>query len=105
MSTSPGPLEVDFQNAVLDAYREARKVCNYHAKAFLDMVITHTAVKAAKTLLATSDIQSGLYELEQCGRLDLSVEHLVLTDKYRALFTDKERAEAERRLALMRADD
>jgi hypothetical protein len=66
------------------------------------MVVEMGGVAAAKKLLASDDIQSGLYELFECGRLDLTVETLVLQDEYRSLFSPEELVEAQRRLDLLK---
>lgn len=95
-------LENEFHQAMLDIYKSAVKDCNYRAKAFLSMVVEMGGVQAAKKLLATTEIQSGLYELFECGRLDLTVETLVAEGDYHALFNPNEIEEAERRLKLFR---
>lgn len=43
-------------------------------------------------------MQSGLYELFNCGRLDLTVESLVCQPEYQSLFTYEELEEAKRRI-------
>lgn len=96
-----GTLEDEFNEAMLNIYRSAIEACGYRAKAFLAMVIELRGLNAAKKLLASSDLQSGLYELFECSRLDLTVENLVLQDRYRELFTVEELKEAERRLELL----
>jgi hypothetical protein len=52
----------------------------------------------AKTLLATRSISDGLKALWQCGRLDLTVEALVLKSPWNELFTEDELRIARRRL-------
>ena len=96
------PLEDEFHNEMIDIYKIAAMECQYRAKAFLSMVVELGGLTAAKRLLGTSEIQSGLYELFECGRLDLTVEALVAESKYRDLFEPNELAEAERRLTLLR---
>jgi len=92
-------LERRFHEAMLNIYKLGLEHCNYRAKAFLSMVVEKTGVVAAKQLLATDVIQSGLYELWDCGRLDLTVETLVLQDEYQSLFEHHELDEARRRLS------
>jgi hypothetical protein len=91
-----------FHQAMINIYKVAADECNYRAKGFLGMVVEMGGVAAAKKLLASNDIQSGLYELFDCGRLDLTVETLVLQDEYRSLFSPGELAEAQRRLDLLK---
>jgi len=86
---------------MIDIYNSAVQECDYRAKAFLAMVVERGGLPAAKKLLSTSEMQSGLFELFECGRLDLTVEALVLRDEYRELFTASELAEAKRRLDML----
>ena len=91
-------LDSEFHEAMLGIYKSALKECNYRATAFLGMVVEHGGVQTGKRLLSTSDMQSGLYELFECDRLDLTVETLVLQSKYQELFEPEELAEAKRRI-------
>lgn len=99
------PREEEFHQAMIDIYTDALKECNFRAKGFLSMVIEMQGLKAAKKLLSSEDIQSGLYELFECRRLDLTVEALVAEGEYRDLFEHHELAEAERRLELFRSKE
>jgi len=45
-----------------------------------------------------------LYELFECGRLDLTVEYLVLREEYQELFDTEELAEAKRRIDLLQKE-
>jgi hypothetical protein len=99
-------LEDEFHQAMLEIYKTAKSECSYRAIAFLDMLAEMGGVKTAKKLLSTTEMQSGLYELYDCGRLDLTVECLVAEKdggKFRILFEEKEVAEAEHRLELLRS--
>ena len=62
------------------------------------MIGQRGGLATAKHLLRPGDPASGLERLWREGRLDLSVEALVLRDRWRSLFTDEELAEADRRL-------
>ena len=53
----------------------------------------------AKALLASQEPQSGLTTLWECGRLDLSVEALVIDLGFEPLFSEEERETARERLA------
>ena len=98
-------IEDDFNQAMVEIYKTAVSDCNYRAKAFLSMVIEMGGLQTAKKLLSTTDIQSGLYELFECGRLDLTVETLVAEGSYRELFEPEELRESERRLKLFRSKE
>ena len=91
-----------FHEAMLTIYKRALAECNYRAKAFLAMVVERGGLPTAKALLTSDEIQSGLYELFECDRLDLTVEALVAEGPFRSLFEPGELTEAERRLAMFR---
>ena len=70
----------------------------YHATYFKEMLDRHGGVQAARRLLATTNIQSGLFELWKLGLLTYSAEALVIQARFRPLFTEAEVQEAQRRL-------
>jgi len=55
-------------------------------------------VFAAKQILSISPVRSGLVELREQGRLDKSVEALMLQERWRPLFSEDELNLARRRL-------
>lgn len=91
-------LELDFHKEMLAIYHKAKKECHYNATRFLQMVANEGGLKTARTLLATLDPSDGFTVLWECGRLDLTVENLVLQPKYRSLFSDGEIQVAQERL-------
>lgn len=92
-------LEEQFHQAMIEIYRRAKEECNYVATRFIQMVAEKGGVATAKSLLASPTPQEGFTHLWECGRLDLTVEALVLNPEYSPLFTDQERQEARTRLA------
>ncbi len=56
------------------------------------------ALKAAKRILSGNRLSDGFNQLQSKGRLDLSLEALVVDKRYTALFTDEEANEALMRL-------
>ena len=58
----------------------------------------HGGVFAAKQLLGISPVRSGLTELCEQGRLHMSVEALMLRERWRSLFSAEELKRARRRL-------
>ena len=58
----------------------------------------HGGVFAAKQFLSISPVRSGLVELREQGRLDKSVEALMLQERWRPLFSVDELKLARRRL-------
>lgn len=92
-------LEVRFHQEMLDTYYEAARALHYRAVRFLNMVNENGGIKTAKTLLQSDEISYGLTELYLGGRLDISVEALVLKPEYATLFSNEERAKARAHLA------
>ena len=91
-------IETAFHKGMLDIYERAKRECNYTATRFLQMVIDDGGLAAAKRLLASDGFSEGLTRLWEEGRLDISMEALVLRDPWRKLFTFEELAVAQRRL-------
>jgi hypothetical protein len=90
-------LEAEFTQAI-EKTIEAAKARNYIPTYFMQMVGEYGGVETAKRLLASRDPQVGLFELYHRDLLDESMEAVVLQAKFRPLFTEKELAEAHRRL-------
>lgn len=91
----------DFQAAMVEIYKQALADCKYKASYFLGMVSERGGVQAAKDLLSSGSVSDGFTRLWECGRLDLTVEALVLRPERHDLFSDDERAIARKRLADM----
>jgi hypothetical protein len=91
-------LEARFDEAMHQIYRSALSECRYRATRFLQLVETHGGLSAAKQLLHSPGHPEGLTKLWELGRLDLSMEALVLTAPWDALFTDDDRRIARKRL-------
>jgi hypothetical protein len=92
-------LQRTFHNAMVDVYRRARTEAGYNATLFLTMVSQHGGLGAARTLLNASKPSDGFTALWERGRLDLSVEAVILEPRFERLFTDDERDRAKDRLA------
>lgn len=98
MAESVSDLEYRFHDEMLEIYRRAKVECHYNATRFLQMVSETGGLKAARSLLAASGVSEGFTALWQCGRLDLTVEALVLSSPWTVLFTPPELAIAKKRL-------
>ncbi len=90
-------LEDQLTNKLRGTYEAARQR-GYVATYFLQMLEEHGGLETAKRLLAKSEPQAGLFELWRLDLLHESMEAVALQDKFKALFTDAELAEAHRRL-------
>ena len=86
-------LAKEFHQAMLAIYEEATTF-GYRPTYFLRMVQQHGGLDAAKQLLRKG-ITDGLKRLAREGRLDISVEKLVLTKPWNQLFAEEEKELAQ----------
>lgn len=93
--------ETAFHNEMIDLYERTGQQTGYWAYRFLADVNRNTGLVVAKKLLARKQVSSGLSRLAALDRLDLSVEALVLADRYAHLFSQAELDEAQERLDAM----
>jgi len=91
-------METDFRNEMLGIYGKAKEECHYNATYFLRMVREIGGVAAAKRLISSNAPKTGLFKLWECGRLDISMEALVLSHQFRSLFTEEELKRSRQRL-------
>jgi hypothetical protein len=95
----PGPeVRAAFEQAMKDVYVRARREANYTAGYFLEMLSTYGGLGTARRLLASFEVSSGFTALYERGRLDLTVEALVIQPQFASLFTDDEIEIARQRL-------
>lgn len=99
MTTENAILEKRFHAAMAEIYRRAKTEAGYNATRFLQMVAQQGGHASAKQLLHAGATSDGFTALYLAGRLDLTVEALVLRPEYEPLFTDDERRIARDRLA------
>lgn len=88
----------EFNGEMLAIYISAKDECHYNATRYLQMISDYGGLVTARKLLSENKIHDGLTALFLCGRLDLTVEALVLKEKYRSLFADEELETARKRL-------
>ncbi len=93
------PLEREFHRAMVGIYERAKSETGYVATRFLQMVSELGGLGAAKRLLQLTTPSDGWTALWERGRLDLTVECLVLKQGYRSLFTEEELNVARRWLS------
>ena len=94
-------LERDFDRAMRSIYDEAVPL-GYRPTYFLRMLQQRGGVQTARDLLAVPGVSDGFTKLFELGRLDLSVEALVLKPRFGELFTDQELGVARKRLSDLR---
>lgn len=99
-------LESEFDEAMLNAYRRAGQEAGYWGN-YMNRDIKNKGGRAtAKHMLLprkSGSFHKGFQAIIDAGRVDLSIEYLVLNGRFRTLFTADELAEAQRRLDLLPA--
>ncbi|MFD6095266.1 DUF262 domain-containing protein [Nocardiopsis flavescens] len=93
-----GPETVDFGKAMLGLYERAKREADYTASAFLGMLSELGPLGTARKLLHAPAVSDGFANLWDRGRLDLTVEALVLRPEFAPLFTEEELGRARGRL-------
>ena len=83
-------IEIKFENAMKDIHYRAKKECKYNAERFNQMIDRRGALETARYLISKADGFDGFTNLYIVGRLDLTVEALVLDELYKDLFTKEE---------------
>lgn len=92
------PIERAFHDAMLDVYKRAKSEAGYNATRFLTMVNEHGGLETARILLHSQDVSEGYIALWEKGRLDLTVEAVMLEPEWASLFSPAERLIAVTRL-------
>jgi hypothetical protein len=71
-------LEARFDKAMLRIYRRAKTEVGYNATRYLQMLHNHRGLETARLLVLADQPSEGYTALWEQGRLDLTVEALVL---------------------------
>jgi len=87
-----------FERAMRGVYSRAKREAGYNAAYFLRMLADNGGLETARTLLHNTGTSEGFTTLWKRGRLDLTVEALVLQEEFAPLFTDEELDTARHRL-------
>lgn len=87
----------EFDQRMLRIYQRAKNEAGYNASRFQQMLEEHGGVQTAHMLLGSPTVSDGYTALWERGRLDLTMEALVLEDDWGS-FSGNERAIARRRL-------
>lgn len=92
-------LNKQFNEAMMNIYRQALSDVNYRATAFLSTLYQHAGVETARRLIHSSTVSAGYTALWELGRLDLTVEALIVENHaWYELFSDDEIEICKRRL-------
>jgi hypothetical protein len=97
-------LERAFSKKFIRSLDIGKKQFGFRAPRIRQMIEKHGAVMAACKILAKgTKPQSGLLALHDYKRLDLSIEALAVSRKYKALFSEELRRNAQQRLKTCRS--
>ena len=91
-------LELEFHQAMLQIYKRAKSECGYNALRFLQLVSELGGLRAAKQLLNSPELPQGFFELAARNCSHLSMEQMVLEDRWKSLFSEAELGIARKRL-------
>lgn len=88
-----------FDAAMFSIYNRAKSEAGYNATIFLGMLNDRGGLSTAKYLINTPKPSDGYTHLYERGRLDLTVEAMVVENtRWHELFTEEELEKARRRL-------
>ncbi|MGV0721044.1 DUF262 domain-containing protein [Mycolicibacterium elephantis] len=93
-----GRVEQEFARRMVDAYHRALSEAGYNANYYRSMIAQLGPMKAARKLLASPAVSDGFAELWERGRMDLTVEALVVEPQFAELFSESEIDISRRRL-------
>jgi len=93
-----GSVAAEFEKAMYELYMRARTEAHYHPSYFRNMLAGRGGLATARKLLAAPTISDGFAALWERGRLDLTVEALVVQPRFAELFTPEEIEIARSRL-------
>lgn len=92
-------IQKEFDSAMFQIYRRAKSETGYNATIFLRMISERGGLDAAKYLINSPKPSDGYTHLYELGRLDLTVEAMVVEEaRWHQLFTSEELAKANARL-------
>jgi hypothetical protein len=92
-------LKQEFTQAMFEIYRRAKDEAKYPANIFLQMVTDRGGLDTARYLINQPHPSDGYTQLYERGRIDLTVEAMIVENKkWYPLFTADEINKARRRL-------
>ncbi len=97
-TAAPGDLVREFGRRMVAIYNRGLKEANYNAAYFRSMLSQWGPLETARKLLAAPTVSDGFAALWERGRMDLTVEALVIDPRFAPLFTEDEVRVAKRRL-------
>lgn len=90
---------IDFEKAMHGIHTRAKLEANYGASIYLQMLYRLGGLGTAKQLVNSPKVSDGYTRLYELGRLDLTVEALIIDNaQWHSLFTAEELGRARKRL-------
>lgn len=83
-------LEDTFQNEIILNIIKAQNECGYKPDHFLNLIGKHGAANTVRQQLRRQHVSDAFDLLAEAGKLEYSVEAVVVKGKYAELFTDDE---------------
>ena len=83
-------LQLELYKEFINAYKTAQREYNFESKIFIRMLGDYGPYKTAKRLTNQLEWQKGYEKLAFLGRTDLTVEYIILQDKYSTYFRDRQ---------------
>lgn len=83
------PVELNFENEIRHLIKDSIKI-GYTPSYLIQMLNNNSAVNVARQLITKDTGTSGFIKLWEKKRLDLTIEALVIQEKYKELFTKEE---------------
>ena len=89
----------DFDEEMMNIYHRALGEAGYRAARFQQMLFKYKGLETAKILLHSVTVSEGYTALWERGRLDLTVEAVIINnEQYHTLFTEEELEICRKRL-------
>lgn len=95
MNTVP---EIQFHQETIKIVEQLKNEIRYNPTRFIQMLSKYGGPETAHRLLKSAGGSDGFTTLGEAGRLEMSVEAMVVLPWYQALFSPTERAAARKRL-------
>jgi alanine-glyoxylate transaminase / (R)-3-amino-2-methylpropionate-pyruvate transaminase len=92
-------LERRFHDAMLQAHRQAKEDADYQSPRLNEMLNNLGGMETARRVLSAPDVSESFSKLWEKGRLDLTIEAVVLRPEWQELFDDELKKIAHDRLA------
>ena len=91
-------IDLELRTKFLEFYKEAARLYNFSSPIFIRMLNQHGALETARRLSNTATWQNGFDRIAKLGRTDLTVEHIILQEKYRSYFTPMQLQNAQAKI-------